>query len=320
MFQYCLIRLLLFFPTLFGVTVVIFFLLRIVPGDFAEVLANLDAGPTALAIEEEIQQTRRELGLDKPILRQYLDWLRQLGQGDLGYSYWEQRPVVVMVLERFPRTFELALLTLVLVSLCAVPLGVVSAAHQNTWIDYLGRLLSITGLSVPIFLSGILILYVLTLYPQWMPPLEFRAFFDAPLQNLSQIIWPALAQAFYMSAPIVRLTRSQLLDVIREDYVRTARAKGLPERTVLYRHALRNALLPVVTLIGWWGGRLLGGTVIMEAIFGIPGLGLSLIEAVRNRDYPTVQLIVLIMALLFLLLNLLIDLLYAWLDPRIRYR
>jgi peptide/nickel transport system permease protein len=320
MFQYSLIRLLLFFPTLFGVTVVIFFLLRIVPGDFAEVLANLDAGPTASAIEEEIQQIRRELGLDKPILRQYLDWLRQLGRGDLGYSYWEQRPVAVMVLERFPRTFELALLTLALVTLCAVPLGVASAAYQNTWIDYLVRLLSITGLSLPIFLSGTLILYVLTLYPQWMPPLDFRAFFDAPLQNLSQIIWPALAQAFYMSAPIVRLTRSQLLDVIREDYVRTARAKGLPERAVLYRHALRNALLPVVTLIGWWGGRLLGGTVIMEAIFGIPGLGLSLIEAVRNRDYPTVQLIVLIMALLFLLLNLLIDLLYAWLDPRIRYR
>lgn len=320
MFQYSLIRLLLFFPTLFGVTVVIFFLLRIVPGDFAEVLANMDAGPTASAIEEEIQQTRRELGLDKPILRQYLDWLRQLGRGDLGYSYWEQRPVAVMVLERFPRTFELALLTLALVTLCAVPLGVASAAHQNTWIDYLVRLLSITGLSLPIFLSGIMILYVLTLYPRWMPPLEFRAFFDAPLQNLSQIIWPALAQAFYMSAPIVRLTRSQLLDVIREDYVRTARAKGLPERAVLYRHALRNALLPVVTLIGWWGGRLLGGTVIMEAIFGIPGLGMSLIEAVRNRDYPTVQLIVLIMALLFLLLNLLIDLLYAWLDPRIRYR
>lgn len=320
MFQYSLKRLLLFFPTLFGVTVFIFFLLRIVPGDFAVVLANLDAGPTASAIEEEIQQTRRDLGLDKPILQQYLEWLRQMGRGELGYSYWEKRPVLVMVLERFPRTFELALLTMTLVILCAVPLGVASAAHQNTWIDYLVRVLSITGLSLPIFLSGILILYVLTLYPRWLPPLEIRAFFDDPLQNLHQFIWPALVLAFYMSAPIVRLTRSQLLDVLREDYVRTARSKGLPERTVLYRHALRNALLPVVTLIGWWGGRLLGGTVIMEAIFGIPGLGMSLIEAVRNRDYPTVQLLVLIMALLFLLLNLLIDLFYAWLDPRIRYR
>jgi peptide/nickel transport system permease protein len=174
-------------------------------------------------------------------------------------------------------------------------------------------------LSLPLFLTGILMLYFLIAFFNWLPPLEYYGFFERPLDNLSQLIWPAVAQALYISAPITRLTRSQMLDVIREDYVRTARAKGLSDRVVVYHHALRNAMLPVVTFIGWWGGRLLGGIVIMEIIFGIPGMGTSLIDAVNHRDYPTVQAIVLLLALVFLLINLTIDLLYAVLDPRIRY-
>src|SRR5688572_8567343 len=214
---------------------------------------------------------------------------------------------------------ELAVLTMALAMVWAIPLGVVSAVRQNTWLDYLVRVLSISGLSLPIFFTGVLILYFLVRLFGWMPPLEYVALTEDPVHNLKQLIWPALAQAYYISAPIMRLTRSQMLEVVRQDYVRTARAKGLGEGGVIYRHALRNALLPVVTFIGWWGGRLLGGIVIMEIIFAVPGMGLALVQAVSYRDYPTVQAIIFVMALVFLAVNLFVDLLYAWLDPRIRY-
>jgi peptide/nickel transport system permease protein len=221
--------------------------------------------------------------------------------------------------ERFPRSMELAALTLVIAIVWAVPLGVVSAVRQNGPLDYLARLISLSGLSLPLFFTGALILYGLVRFFRWLPPLEFVAFTENPVENLKQLIWPALAQAYYISAPITRLTRSQMLEVIRQDYVRTARAKGLAERAVIYRHALRNSLLPVVTFIGWWGGRLLGGLVIMEMIFVVPGMGSALIQAVSQRDYPAVQAMIFVMALVFLIVNLAVDLLYAWLDPRIRY-
>jgi peptide/nickel transport system permease protein len=312
-------RVLLFFPTLIGVTIVIFFLMRMVPGDIAEILVG-DAGSlSATEVDKQIAQIRQELDLDQPLTVQYLAWAKGALTGDFGQSYWEKRPVSEIIGERFPRSLELALMTLVIAMLWAVPLGVISAVKQNTWADYVVRVISISGLSLPLFLTGVLVLYILIRFFSWLPPLEFANFTDSPYENIQQLIWPALCQAFYISAPITRLTRSQMLDVIREDYVRTARSKGLAERVVVYHHALRNALLPVVTFIGWWGGRLLGGIVIMEIIFGIPGMGTSLIDSVNHRDYPTVQAIVFMMALVFLLLNLLIDLLYAWMDPRIRY-
>jgi peptide/nickel transport system permease protein len=214
---------------------------------------------------------------------------------------------------------ELAVLTLALAMVWAIPLGVVSAVRQNTWLDYLVRVLSISGLSLPIFFTGVLMLYLLVRVFRYLPPLEYSGLTENPVENLKQLIWPALAQAYYISAPIMRLTRSQMLEVVRQDYVRTAFAKGRPERAVIYRHALRNSLLPVVTFIGWWGGRLLGGLVIMEIIFVVPGMGSALIQAVSQRDYPTVQAMVFVMALVFLVVNLVVDLLYAWLDPRIRY-
>jgi peptide/nickel transport system permease protein len=214
---------------------------------------------------------------------------------------------------------ELAFLTLLIAVVWAVPLGVVSAVRQNGWMDYTARMLSLSGLSLPLFVTGALVLWGLVRLFRWIPPLEFVPFTEHPLENLQQLIWPALCQAYYISAPITRLTRSQMLEVIRHDYVRTARAKGLAERAVVYRHALKNALLPVVTFVGWWGGRLLGGLVIMEIIFVVPGMGTALVQAVSQRDYPTVQAMIFVMALVFLLVNLVIDLLYAWLDPRIRY-
>ncbi|HKI97170.1 MAG TPA: ABC transporter permease [bacterium] len=319
MFKYVVRRLMLFVPTLLGVTLIIFLMVRLVPGDIATILVY-DAGSLpADEAKAQVAEVRQQLGLDRPIVVQYLAWLGHATVGNFGYSYWEKRPVADIIGERFPRSMELAILTLVLAILWAIPLGVISAVKQNTWADYLVRVVSISGLSLPLFLSGILMLYFLVAWFDWLPPLEYVGLFNDPWVNLSQLIWPAIAQALYISAPIMRLTRSQMLDVIREDYVRTARSKGLGEPKVMYSHALRNALLPVVTFIGWWGGRLLGGIVIMEIIFAVPGMGTGLIDAVNHRDYPTVQAIVLLLALIFLALNLIVDLLYAVMDPRIRY-
>ncbi len=312
-------RLLLFVPTLIGATLLIFVLMRVVPGDIAEILVYQTGSEASTVQQKQIRQIRTELGLDRPIAVQYLDWLGGALRGDFGQSYMQKRPVADILKERVPRSLELALLTILLAVTWAVPLGVVSAVRQNTWADYVVRLLSISGLSLPIFFSGVLVLYGLVRFFQWLPPLEFVAFTVSPVENLKQLIWPALVQAYYISAPITRLTRSQLLEVIRQDYVRTARAKGLGERAVVYRHALANSLLPVVTFAGWWSGRLLGGIVIVEIIFSVPGMGSTLAAAVSQRDYPPVQAVVFVMALVFLTLNLLVDLLYAWLDPRIKY-
>ena len=316
---YVLRRLLLFVPTLIGASILIFVLLRLVPGDIAEILVYQAGSETATIQERQVREIRAELGLDKPVVVQYATWFGNALQGDFGHSYTQLRPVAAILAERVPRSLELAALTIVIAMLWAVPLGVVSAVRQNSWADHVVRVLSISGLSLPIFFTGVLVLYGLVRFFRWLPPLEFVAFSDDPLANLKQLIWPALVQAYYISAPITRLTRSQLLEVIRQDYVRTARAKGLGERAVIYRHALGNSLLPVVTFIGWWGGRLLGGIVIVEIIFSVPGMGSGLANAVSQRDYPTVQAFVFVMAVVFLTINLVIDLLYAWLDPRIRY-
>ena len=306
-------------PTLLGASILIFVLMRLVPGDIAEILVYQTGSESSAIQQKQIRQIRAELGLDRPVLVQYADWLGDALRGDFGHSYVQQRPVAEILRERVPRSLELAVLTLAIAMVWAVPLGVVSAVHQNRWADYLVRLLSLSGLSLPIFFTGVLVLYLLVRFFRWLPPLEFVELWADPVRNLEQLIWPALVQAYYISAPITRLTRSQLLEVVRQDYVRTARAKGLGERAVVYRHALANSLLPVVTFLGWWGGRLLGGIVIVEIIFAVPGMGSALAQAVSQRDYPTVQALVFVMALVFLLINLLVDLLYAWLDPRIRY-
>ena len=312
-------RLLLFVPTLFGASLLIFVLMRLVPGDIAEILVYQTGSESSGVQRRQIEQIRRELGLDRPVATQYVAWLGGAVRGDFGYSYSQRRAVNEILAERFPRSMELAAITLLLAALWSIPLGVVSAVRQNTWLDYVVRVLSISGLSLPIFFTGVLILYLLVRVFRWLPPLEYVSLTEAPIENLKQLIWPALAQAYYISAPIMRLTRSQMLEVVRQDFVRTARAKGLGERAVMYRHALRNSLLPVVTFIGWWGGRLLGGVVIMEIIFAVPGMGLALVQAVSYRDYPTVQAIIFVMALIFLVVILAVDLLYGWLDPRIRF-
>jgi peptide/nickel transport system permease protein len=309
----------LFLPTLIGASILIFVLLRLVPGDIAEILVYQTGSESSSIQQRQIRQIRHELGLDQPVVSQYLSWVAGAVRGNFGQSYVQRRPVSDILRERFPRSMELAVLTLLIAVVWAIPLGVLSAVRQNGLLDYAARLVSLSGLSLPLFFTGALILYGLVRLFRWLPPLEFVPFTENPIENLKQLIWPALAQAYYISAPITRLTRSQMLEVVRQDYIRTARAKGVAERAVMYRHALRNSLLPIVTFIGWWGGRLLGGLVIMEIIFVVPGMGTALVQAVSQRDYPTVQALIFVMAFVFLTVNLAIDLLYGWLDPRIRY-
>ena len=312
-------RLLLFIPSLFGMSVIIFVLMRLVPGDVAHILVYESGTEYSKAAEKQVQKIREELGLNRPLVVQYVSWIAGLARIDFGYSYWERRPVLNILSERFPRSLELATMTFILAMILAVPLGVYSAVRQNSWADHFVRAFSISGLSIPLFFSGVLILYLLVGVFSWMPPLEYVSFFEDPMENLRQLVWPAVAQAFYVSAPIMRLTRSQMLEVIREDYIRTARSKGLREQLVVYKHGLRNALLPVVTFAGVLAGRLLGGQIIMENIFAIPGMGTALVAAVGFRDYPTIQALVFLTSIIYLSLNLLVDLLYGWLDPRIRH-
>ncbi len=312
-------RLLLFIPSLFGMSVIIFVLMRLVPGDVAHILVYESGTEYSQAAEKQVQKIREELGLNRPLVIQYVSWIAGLARIDFGYSYWERRPVLNILQERFPRSLELATLTFIFAIILAVPLGVYSAVRQNSWADHFVRAFSISGLSIPLFFSGVLILYLLVGVFSWMPPLEYVSVFEDPMENMRQLIWPALAQAFYVSAPIMRLTRSQMLEVIREDYIRTARSKGLREQLVVYKHGLRNALLPVVTFAGVLAGRLLGGQIIMENIFAIPGMGTALVAAVGFRDYPTIQALVFLTSIIYLSLNLVVDLLYGWLDPRIRH-
>ena len=312
-------RLLLFIPSLIGISLLIFFLMRLVPGDMAHILVYEAGTEFGKIAEKRVEKIRIEMGLDKPIIVQYLSWAVELLTVNFGYSYWERRPVSEILKERFPRSLQLASMTFILATLLGVPLGVYSAARQNTWADRFVRAFSISGLSIPLFFSGVLMLYLLVGVFNWMPPLEYTSFFEDPAENLRQLILPTVCQAFYVSAPIMRLTRSQMLEVIREDYIRTARSKGARESIVIYKHALRNALLPVVTFAGVLAGRLLGGQVIMEILFGIPGMGTTLIDSVNYRDYPTIQALVFLLATMYLSFNLVVDMLYGWLDPRIRF-
>jgi peptide/nickel transport system permease protein len=310
---------LLFIPTLLGASILIFVLMRLVPGDIAEILVYQTGSESSTVQKRQIQQIRRELGLDRPVVTQYLEWIGGAVRGDFGQSYVQRRPVIDILKERFPRSMELAALTLVIAMVWAIPLGVVSAVRQNGPLDYLARLVSLSGLSLPLFFTGALILYGLVRFFRWLPPLEFVSFTENPVENLKQLIWPALAQAYYISAPITRLTRSHMLEVIRQDYVRTARAKGLAERAVVYRHALRNSLLPVITVISLEFAFLFGGLVVTEQVFNVNGLGKLIVDAVAHRDYPLVQALVLIFSFVFVFVNFIVDLVYGMLDPRIRY-
>ncbi|HET8568749.1 MAG TPA: ABC transporter permease [Candidatus Limnocylindria bacterium] len=314
--RYIVGRLLLMIPTLFGVAVLTFVVMRLVPGD---IVALRYAGTGASVPQEIIDQERRALGLDKGIPEQFADWMAGIARLDMGTSLWTGRPVVEEVSLRLELSVELAIIATLLAIALAVPLGVIAAVKQDTWIDYVIRVFSIGGLAMPSFWIGILMILVLLTTFGWAPPLTFTSLLEDPFANLSQLIWPALAVGYRYSAVAMRMTRSSVLEVMREDYIRTARAKGARERLVVVRHALRNSLLPVVTVISLEFAFLIGGLVVTEQVFNLNGIGKLLVDAVAHRDYTLVQAIVLLLAFVFVLVNFLVDMLYVFLDPRIRY-
>jgi peptide/nickel transport system permease protein len=313
--QYVLRRVTLAVPTLFLVSVIVFGLMRLMPGDVATRMVEGHAyAPT-------IEALRRDLGLDRPVHVQYLEWVQGIVlRADFGHSYWTRQPILDEFVRRFPVTLELAVLTILVSVVIGVTVGIVSAVRQDTVTDYVGRVLAIVALSVPYFGLAVLVVVLPSIYFRWTPVYTYVPFTVDPLENLKILSVPALVFGVTRAGPIMRIMRSALLEVLRQDFIRTAWSKGLGERTIVLRHALKNAMIPVITLIGLQMPLYIGGSVIIESIFRLPGVGLFFFEALTRLDYPVVQSVNLIIAALVVGLNLLIDVTYAFLDPRIRYR
>ena len=308
----------LFVPTLLGVSIAIFTLLRVIPGDVAALMLGGAEGEGSYT-QEDLERVREQLGLNDPIYVQYGTWIWQLVRFDLGDSIALGRPIAGELKRQFPITLQLAIFTAIVVSLIAIPVGVLAAVKQDTWIDYILRSIAVIGLAAPSFFVGMLIILGLSLYFRWIPPIAFVNLWDNPTVAFQQLVFPAAALGFASQGLLLRMTRTQLLEVLREDFVRTARAKGLAERAVIMRHGVRNALLPVVTIAGVQIGFLFSGTVVIETVFNVPGIGRGLIQAMFIRDLPMIQAYIMYFALVALTANFLVDLTYAWLDPRIRY-
>jgi peptide/nickel transport system permease protein len=304
-------------PTLFGVATLVFLLLRVLPGDIVELKY---AGSGAFAPKEAIARERAQLGLDQPMWKQFGAWIWGIARWDFGNSMWTGQPITREIAIRLELSIELALLATLVAVVIAIPLGTLAALKQDTWIDYFVRVFSIAGLAVPSFWLGIIIILAFVIYFRWLPPLTFTSFWVDPKANLAQLIWPALAVGYRYSAVATRMTRSAVLEVLREDYIRTARAKGLWERAVLTRHALRNALLPVITVIGLEFAFLVGGLVVTEQVFNLNGIGKLFVEAISQRDYTMVQSLVLLTSFVFIFVNFLVDMINAFIDPRITYQ
>jgi peptide/nickel transport system permease protein len=313
--RYVVQRVLLIVPVLIGVTALVAGLIRLTPGDAVMVRIE-EAGHVDAA---HLEAARRALGLDRSFPEQYAIWLGGVLRGDLGNSFITERPVVGEIARALPVTVELAVLSLLVAFLLGVPVGAISAVRRGRWPDRIGRLVSIGGLSMPSFWIGTLVLLYFAIWFRWIPPITYVPFFEDPWRNIQQFGVPALALGAHFSAVAMRMTRSALLEVIRQDYIRTAYSKGLRERAVVIRHALKNAMVPVVTVLGVQFGYLLGGTVLIETIFNMPGLGRLTLDAVTQRDYPQLQGDVLVVALMVVLVTLVVDLSYGWLDPRIRH-
>ena len=317
--QYFVRRLLLFVPTLILASIMVFTLMWIVPGDAAMMILTGE-GESGRVKTEDLERLRHDLGLDRPFYIQYGDWLGNVVTGDLGDSIWYKIPVIDELKAKFPVTLQLAVMAMILATVAAVPLGILSAVKQDSWIDYGCRVFTLVGVALPFFWTGILMVYALAYAFDWLPPLGYASLWEDPLTNLQQLIFPALALAFYEMAFTARVTRSAMLEVLREDYIRTARSKGIKEDLVIARHALKNAILPIITISGYQFGRLMGGVIIIEVIFVVPGMGTLLINSIVHRDFVMIQGMILVVAAVILALNLVIDLLYGMLDPRIRYQ
>ena len=309
-------------PTLFGAAVLVFFLLRLIPGDVCELRL---AGTGLYADQETIDICRDNLGLNEPAIVQFFNFLWGIVTFDLGESMWTGRAISYEIALRFQLSLQVAIMATITAVLISIPLGTISAIKQDTWIDYVVRTLSIAGIAIPSFWFGILIILGLLIFTQswfgepWMPPLDYVPIWVDPWRNLSQLIWPAIATGYRYSAVATRMTRSAMLEVLREDYIRTARAKGLLEKIIINRHALKNSLLPVITVIGIEFAFLMGGLVVTELVFNLNGLGKLFVESVINSDYTMTQALVMVVVIIFVFTNFVVDILYAWLDPRIRY-
>jgi len=317
MIRYLMQRIIAFVPTLLGVSILIFSTIRLVPGDAIVAMLGTEAG---MLTAVQRQSLEAYFGLDKPPVEQYIVWVGNALRGDLGLSVRHGQPVLNVILARYPVTLQLAVMAVTIALLIGLPIGVLSAVKHNSIIDLLGRLLALLGLAMPGFLLGTLIIFVLSVYFKILPNSgDYVSLAENPLRNLSQMIFPAFTLGFSFSASVMRTTRSAVLEVLAQDYVRTARSKGLVERIVIQRHALRNALIPIVTIVGVEIGYLLGGTVIIEEIFALPGIGRLLFNAISQRDYALVQGIALFIAFNFVVINLFADFIYTVIDPRISY-
>lgn len=317
MLHYAARRILLMVPTLLGVALLTFVMLRVIPGDVVELKLRADGGHVT---QEIVDRERARLGLDKPLPRQFLDWMAGLVTLDLGTSMWTGRPVAEEIGGRIGLTMQVAFMAALISVVIAIPLGTVSALYRDTWIDNAVRIVTIAGLAVPSFWFGMLIILGLLTVFRWSPPITYTPFFQDPVANISQLIWPALAVGYRYSAVVARMIRSSIIEVMREDYIRTARAKGVFERLVVARHAMRNAMLPAITVIGLEFAFLIGGLVVTEQVFNLNGIGRLFVEAVSRSDFILIQALVMLLALVFVATNLVIDLLYSVLDPRVRYR
>jgi peptide/nickel transport system permease protein len=317
MSRYLVKRFLLMFPTLLGVAVVIFVLIRVIPGDVVELRMTGDRGAVS---EQALNEERARFGLDKPVWKQFATWMWGLLRLDFGTSMWTGAPIWQEIKLRFALSLQVAVMATVVAVLLAIPLGVIAALKQDTWVDYTVRIFSIAGLATPSFWLGIVFILTLLVVFRWLPPMVYTPFWVSPWQNLQQLIWPALAVGYRYSAVATRMTRSAMLEVLREDYIRTARAKGLWQNLILSRHALKNAMLPVLTVIAVEFAFLIGGLVVTEQVFNLNGIGLLFVQAVAHRDYTLIQALTMLVAGFFIVVNFLMDIAYAWLDPRIRYR
>jgi peptide/nickel transport system permease protein len=315
MYKYVIRRLLLSVPVLLLSSLIVFGLMRVMPGDALTVLMGESGNVSA----KDLQKLQKELGLDRPYVEQYGIWLWQMVSLNPGYSIFTNEPITVALKKAIPVTLELAALAIVLGLIIAIPIGVLSATRQDTPSDYVGRVVAVSGLSIPDFWLGTLVITFSAIWFHWIPPIGYVSLWESPWKNLQQFLLPAAILGFRLSAATMRMTRSTVLEVLREDYVRTAWAKGLAGRIVVYKHALKNALIPVITIVGGQLGVLLAGTVVVETIFALPGMGRLTVEAILYRDYPIVQTNVMLVAATLVTLNLAVDLAYAWLDPRIRY-
>ena len=310
---YLIRRVLAIIPVLFGISVLVFLLVHLIPGDVAQILLGTQA------TDQQLETLRRTFGLDRPLPIQYVDWLSHILRGDFGVSFRTNRAVLPDLVARFGVTLQLTLTSMVIAMAVAIPLGVASAQNRGRTSDAVSRVIALLGLSIPNFWLGTLLILFVSLGLHWLPPVGFVSLLDNPWLGLQTLLLPAIALGTAVAAFIMRMVRSSLLEVLRQDYIRTAYAKGLRDQSVLYRHALKNAFIPVLTVIGVQIGYLLGGAVIIESIFSLPGMGRFMLDSISNRDYSIVQGGVLFIALVFCVVNLSVDLVYAWLDPRIRY-